>query len=175
MKRSTDRILTTHVGSLPGRGDPSSEQDVANSVRKVVAAQEEIGLDVVNEGEFTKGGDWLSYIDSRLGGFESREATGIPVIAQGKDREEFADFYKYAAERGTLFYVAREKPLVKRNFWVCTGPISYIGQAAMQAEIDMFKAAVPGSDVSDCFLTTTAPSSLEPYHSNEFYDSTEEF
>jgi 5-methyltetrahydropteroyltriglutamate--homocysteine methyltransferase len=176
MKRSTDKILTTHVGSLPGRGEPASEQDLAGSVRRVVAAQKEIGLDIVNEGELTKGGDWLTYIDGRLGGFERRDATGVPVIAQGRDREEFAEFYQYAAERGTLFYVSKDKPPVKRNYWVCTGPISYVGQARMQSEIDLFKAALPpGADVSDCFLTTTAPSSLEPYHSNEHYHSTEEF
>jgi len=143
-------------------------------VREVVAAQKDIGLDIVNEGEFTKGGDWLSYIDGRLGGFEASESTGTPLIAQGRDREEFADFYSYAAERGSLFYVTKDKPLAKRNSWVCTGPIRYVGQAAMQSEIETFKAAVSG-DVSDCFLTTTAPASLEPYHANEHYASTEEF
>ena len=177
MKRSTDRILTTHVGSLPGRGETSTEQDVRGSVRKVVAMQREVGLDIVNEGEFTKGGDWLNYIDGRLGGFARRESTGTPLIAQGKDREEFAAFYKYATERGSLFYVSQEKgkPMLKRNYWVCTGPISYVGQAAMQAEIETFKAALSADEVADCFLTTTAPSSLEPYHSNEYYASTEEF
>ncbi len=177
MKRSTDRILTTHVGSLPGRGDTSTEQDVAGSVGKVVAAQKEIGLDIVNEGEFTKGGDWLNYIDGRLGGFARRESTGTPLIAQGKDRQEFAAFYQYATERGSLFYTSQEKgkPMLKRNAWVCTGPIGYVGQAAMRSEIETFKAALSGSDASDCFLTTTAPASLEPYHANEYYASTEEF
>jgi 5-methyltetrahydropteroyltriglutamate--homocysteine methyltransferase len=168
-------VLTTHVGSLPGRGEPAAEQDVPGSVRRVVALQREIGLDIVNEGELTKGGDWLSYIDGRLGGFERREPAGPPIIAQGRDREEFAEFYKYAAERGSLFYVAKDKPPVKRHAWVCTGPIRYVGQAAMQAEIDTFKAALSAGEVADCFLTTTAPSSLEPYHSNEHYASTEEF
>jgi 5-methyltetrahydropteroyltriglutamate--homocysteine methyltransferase len=177
MKRSTDRILTTHVGSLPGRGEAASEHDLAGRVRTVVAEQEEAGLDIVNEGEFTKGGDWLNYIDGRLGGFAPRESTGTPLIAQGRDREEFAAFYKYATERGSLFYAPQEKgkPMLKRNYWVCTGPISYVGQAAMQSEIETFKAALSGNEVSDCFLTTTAPASLEPYHGNEYYASTEEF
>jgi 5-methyltetrahydropteroyltriglutamate--homocysteine methyltransferase len=175
MKRSTTRILTTHVGNLPGRDD--SEQNLTDSVKKIVAMQKESGLDIVNEGEFTKGGDWLNYIDGRLGGFETRERTTTPIIAQGKDREEFAAFYKYATERGSLFYIARDKPrsMLKRNYWVCTGPISYVGQAAMQSEIDTFKAALSGNEVADCFLTTTAPASFEPYHANEFYASTEEF
>jgi 5-methyltetrahydropteroyltriglutamate--homocysteine methyltransferase len=177
MKRSTDRILTTHVGSLPGRGEAASEHDLAGRVRTVVAEQKEAGLDIVNEGEFTKGGDWLNYIDGRLGGFAQRESTGTPLIGQGRDREEFAAFYKYATERGSLFYAPQEKgkPMLKRNYWVCTGPISYVGQAAMQSEIETFKAALSGNEVSDCFLTTTAPASLEPYHGNEYYASTGEF
>lgn len=177
MKRSTGKILTTHVGSLPGRGEVAGERDLADSVRKVVAEQRRIGLDVINEGEFTKGGDWLNYIDGRLGGFSPRETAGLPLIAQGRDREEFAAFYKYATERGSLFYVDKEKgkPMIKRNYWVCTGPIGYLGEAAMQAEIATFKAALADGDVSDCFLTTTAPASLEPYHANDYYASTEEF
>ena len=82
------RILTTHVGSLP----------TLESVDAVVRRQREIGLDLINEGEYTKGGDWLSYIEERFGGFEPRPALPgeRPLIAQGRDREAFADFYRYA-------------------------------------------------------------------------------
>src|SRR5512139_4321050 len=74
-------------------------------VADVVARQREIGIDVINEGEYTKGGDWLSYVDDRFGGFDARPpAGGKPIILQGKDREVFADFYRSATERGTLFY-----------------------------------------------------------------------
>src|SRR5215210_8094257 len=102
MKRSTKKILTTHVGSLPMMD--------GGSVEKVVKKQRELGLDLINEGEYTKGGDWLSYVESRFGGFEARPpAPGtVPLIAQGKDRECFADFYRYAAEKGTLFYAPGE-------------------------------------------------------------------
>jgi 5-methyltetrahydropteroyltriglutamate--homocysteine methyltransferase len=175
MQRSTTRILTTHVGSLPGRGVPGHDEPDIAAIRDIIAAQQDAGIDLVNEGEFTKGGDWLSYIDGRLGGFETAAATGAPLLMQGKDRETFADFYKYAAERGTLFYVTKDKPLVKRNYWVCTGPITYAGQAAMQREIDLFKAALPAGHSADTFLTTTAPASLEPYHANKYYNTTEEF
>src|SRR5690606_19372306 len=88
MQRSTTRILTTHVGSLPGRSEVAGEPNLAGSVRDIVAAQQKVGLDIINEGEFTKGGDWLNYIDGRLGGFAQRESTGTPLIARGKDREE---------------------------------------------------------------------------------------
>ena len=85
MKRSTDKILTTHVGSLPYEG---------NDVRWVVETQRGLGLDLVNEGEYTKGGDWLSYVETRFGGFEPRTPPPgtLPLIAQGRDREAFADF-----------------------------------------------------------------------------------
>jgi 5-methyltetrahydropteroyltriglutamate--homocysteine methyltransferase len=177
MQRSTTRILTTHVGSLPGRSEVAGEPNLAGSVRDIVAAQQKVGLDIINEGEFTKGGDWLNYIDGRLGGFAQRESTGTPLIARGKDREEFAAFYKYATERGSLFFVSADKgkPMIKRAYWVCTGPITYAGQAAMQHEIDFLKAALPASHGDDTFLTTTAPASLEPYHANEYYKTTEEY
>jgi 5-methyltetrahydropteroyltriglutamate--homocysteine methyltransferase len=177
MQRSETKILTTHVGSLPGRGEIAAAKDEADvdDIRAVIAAQRDAGIDIVNEGEFTKGGDWLSYIDGRLSGFEPAQNAGPPLILQGKDREAFADFYKYAAERGTLFYVTQKAPPVRRNYWVCTGPIRYAGQAAMQHEIDLFRRALGSADVQDCFLTTTAPASLEPYHTNGYYKSTEEF
>lgn len=175
MQRSEKKILTTHVGSLPGRGEAGHETPELADIREIVAAQQAAGLDIVNEGEFTKGGDWLSFIDGRLGGFTAAPATGAPLLLQGKDRETFADFYKYAIERGTLFFVTKDKPAVKRIYWECTGPITYTGQAAMQREIALFKAALPEGHAADAFLTTTAPASLEPYHTNKYYKTTEEF
>ena len=178
MRRSSERILTTHVGSLPGlsRFDPSGPdypQQVAAGVAEVVARQREARLDVINEGEYAKAGDWLSYVDDRFTGFEPREATGTPIILQGKDREAFADFYAYATAKGTLFYAASEDIKPKRQHWVCTGPIAYKGQAATQREIELLKGNLkPGEEG---FLTATAPSSLEPYWRNEHYPSEEAF
>ena len=166
MKRSTDRILTTHVGSLPLlNGD---------SVAAIVAKQRELGLDLINEGEYTKGGDWLSYVEARFGGFEPRppQPGAVPLIAQGRDREAFADFYRYASEKGTLFYTPGEQIKRVRPVWVCTGPISYQGQAALEREIAELKAHVP---LVDAFLTSTAPASLEVYRRDEYYRSEEEF
>ena len=71
MQRSDTKILTTHVGSLPGRGESGHETPDVAAIREIIAAQQAAGLDIVNEGEFTKGGDWLSFIDGRLGGFTS--------------------------------------------------------------------------------------------------------
>jgi 5-methyltetrahydropteroyltriglutamate--homocysteine methyltransferase len=166
MKRSSERILTTHVGSLPLLND--------NSVEAVVRQQRALGLDLINEGEYTKGGDWLSYVEARFGGFEPRPPApgAVPLIAQGRDREAFADFYRYASEKGTLFYTPGEQIKRLRPIWVCTGPISYQGQAALAREIEALKAHVP---VEDAFLTSTAPASLEVYRRNEYYKTEEEF
>ena len=162
MKRSSQRILTTHVGSLPLLD--------GNSVAAVVKQQRELGLDLINEGEYTKGGDWLSYVETRFGGFEPRppEPGAVPLIAQGKDREAFADFYRYASEKGTLFYAPGEQIKRVRPIWVCTGPITYQGGAALEREIAELKAHVP---LEDAFLTSTAPASLEVYRRNEYYRS----
>ena len=180
MKRSTStKILTTHVGSLPrpdggDRAVPGDAAALHQAVADVVARQRDAGIDVVNEGEYTKGGDWLSYVDNRFDGFEARPpAGGKPLILQGKDREEFGDFYKYASERGTLFYEPGGQIKQARPHWVATAPISYRGVAELQREIDIFRAVV-GPD-TEAFITTTAPASLEPYRRNEYYKSQDEF
>lgn len=180
MKRSSSRkILTTHVGSLPrpDGGDRNSGEDggaLQKMVADVIARQRDAGIDVINEGEYTKGGDWLSYVDNRFAGFEARPpAGGTPLILQGRDREEFAEFYKYAAQRGTLFYEPGGQIKHARPHWVAVGPISYRGQAELQREIDIFRAAI--GPETEAFITTTAPASLEPYRRNEYYNSDEEF
>jgi 5-methyltetrahydropteroyltriglutamate--homocysteine methyltransferase len=159
-------VLTTHVGSLP--------YAEGGTVAWVVGKQRELGLDLINEGEYTKGGDWLSYVETRFGGFEPRPPApgAVPLIAQGKDRETFADFYRYATEKGTLFYAPGEQIKRVRPIWVCTGPITYTGATALQAEIAALKAHVPAEDA---FLTSTAPASLEVYRRNEYYRTEEEF
>lgn len=178
MKRSESKILTTHVGSLPqlvpiDRSAGNYEATLRAQVGAVVARQRELGIDVVNEGEYTKEGDWLSYVETRFGGFEARPPSSeTPLIQQGKDREEFADFYRYATERGTLFYSPGEQIRQKRPTWVCTAPITYTGQAALAREIALLREHV---SPDDAFLTTTAPASLEVYRRNEHYPSEEAF
>jgi len=178
VKRSVAKILTTHVGSLPflslDKGIATGDtKQLAEDVAAVVARQREIGVDVVNEGEYAKGGDWLRYMQTRFGGFTDIEAPdGKPLIEQGKDREEFADFYRYAAERGTLFFAPGAQIAKKRPVQACTGPVTYVGQAELQHEIDLTLAAAGTEDV---FLTSTAPASLEVYRHNRYYKSDEEY
>jgi 5-methyltetrahydropteroyltriglutamate--homocysteine methyltransferase len=164
MKRSDKRILATHVGSLP----------TLESVEAMVRKQRELGLDLINEGELTKGGDWLSYMEGRFGGFEPRPPGpgDKPLIAQGRDREQFADFYRYATEKGTLFYTPGEQIKRVRPIWVCTSEVTYTGAQPLKREIEQLKSFVPAQDA---FLTSTAPGSLEVYRRNEYYPSEEEF
>ncbi len=146
-------------------------------MRALVERQRETGLDIINEGEYTKGGDWLSFTDDRFGGFTAGEREGPPVVTVGKDREEFADFYQWAAERGTLFFEPGDQIKKVRKHWICTGPITYTGQAVLRHEIDLLKAAAgaAGGSGGEGFLTSTAPASLEVYRSNEYYAKDEDF
>ena len=169
MQRSTHKILTTHVGSLPTPDGVNGEA----AVRQLIEQQREIGLDIINEGEYTKGGDWLSFTDDRFGGFTAGERKGPPIVALGKDREEFSDFYKWANARGTLFFEPGDQIKKVRKHWICTAPIIYTGHAALQREIDLLKAAAGHG--GDLFLTSTAPASLEVYRSNEYYPEGDEF
>jgi len=179
MRRSSQKILTTHIGSLPDfvvldPTAPDHDAKLTALVADAIQRQREVGLDIINEGEFTKHGDWLRYVEGRLGGFEPRMDPQT-VFTAGKDREVFADFYKYATEQGTLFYRPKENLVRPVPSWACVGPISYRGQDALAQEIDVFRTALGGAASRDAFLTTTAPASLEPYRKNEFYKSEEEF
>jgi 5-methyltetrahydropteroyltriglutamate--homocysteine methyltransferase len=173
------KILTTHVGSLPGPPDfdataADDEHALRSAVRWVVDQQRAVGLDIINEGELTKGGDWLSFADTRLGGFEERPfpASGS-MLLRGKDRTAFAAFYRYATERQTLFFTADDRIKATRRYTVATSPVSYTGMAALMREIELLRGVV--DDTRRCFLTSTAPSSLEVYRGNEYYRTPEEY
>ena len=177
MRRSEEKILTTHVGSLPGprygQDEPDLEAKLKKDVAEVVERQHGLGIDLINEGEYTKGGDWLSFMDYRFGGYEARDTSDEkPILLQGKDREEFADFYDHATKKGTLFYLEDGAIITKRPYWVCTGPVTYTGGDALAREISVFKEAVGDEEA---FLTTTAPASLEVYRRDEYYDDEEAY
>ena len=97
MRHSTERILTTHVGALPapdgiwGNSDLGTEA-LAAAVRDVMARQRECGIDIINEGEFTKGGNWVSFVNSRLGGFSPVNTGELMQLMTGSaDWREFSD------------------------------------------------------------------------------------
>jgi 5-methyltetrahydropteroyltriglutamate--homocysteine methyltransferase len=179
MKRSTARILTTHVGSLirppalieflraQQERKPVDEAAFAaclrTSVAEVVRQQAEAGVDVVSDGEFGKTISWSQYALERLSGFERRplKAGGNP-FARGADRTRFAEFY---AELD-----ARDAPATQSEA-ACIGPITYTGQAALQRDIDNLRAALAKSPAVEAFLPVAAPASVIPDRKNEYYAS----
>jgi 5-methyltetrahydropteroyltriglutamate--homocysteine methyltransferase len=178
MKRSEDRILTTHVGSLirppelqeflraKQGGKPydrkAYEACLTNSVADVVRRQEQAGIDVVSDGEFGKSISWSQYALERLSGFERRpikQDTANP-FKRGADRTKFAEFYaELDAHDGVATTVEA----------ICTGPIQYTGQAELQTDIDNFKAALKTAKVEEGFLPVAAPASVIPDRKNEYY------
>jgi 5-methyltetrahydropteroyltriglutamate--homocysteine methyltransferase len=178
MKRSTDRILTTHVGSLPrphdlldlmkarANGQPYDGEAYARRVQTAVAdsvrQQVESGLDVVTDGEQSKTG-FFPYIKERLTGFEPRP--GSPLGMFEAELAEFPDYYKeYFGRAMTGGAVAAVTPLI------CTGPVSYQGQAAVQQDIENLRAAVEGLGVEEVFMPAVAPSGVGQ---NEYYPTEE--
>jgi 5-methyltetrahydropteroyltriglutamate--homocysteine methyltransferase len=182
VRRSTTKILTTHVGALPGPLEAWQGEAGAAALRSavfdVVAAQREAGIDVVNEGELTKGGNWVTFVSARLGGFFAEPAVGtVALLRASKDWQEFDDFYSKALAGGTLFEQTASVPTQTAGVrdWVCREPIRYTGQAALQQEIEVLKASLAAHPVEDAFLTSTAPASIEVGRKNEYYESDEAF
>jgi 5-methyltetrahydropteroyltriglutamate--homocysteine methyltransferase len=183
MKRSTDRILTTHVGALPGpmqgTQDTLPDDELRTAVRDVVQRQRDAGIDFVNEGELTKGGNFVTFISARLSGFEASDAAAMGVVlTSSQDWTEFSDFYNKALTRGTLFEQTGAVPdqaPSRRMALLCRGPIKYVGHEALQQSIDALRDALDDHPADEAFLTTTAPASVEVGRTNEYYRSQEEF
>jgi 5-methyltetrahydropteroyltriglutamate--homocysteine methyltransferase len=186
MKRSTNRILTTHVGSLirPTQllefvrarqsGETVDEKAYSacleNSVNEVVRRQALAGVDIVNDGEFGKSTSWSLYALKRLSGFELRPVKpGADPFARGADRERFKDFYS-ELEGGS----GRTWSKVTVNDAVCVAPIKYIGDDELTRDIDNLKAGLKGTQVEEAFLPVAAPSSAIPDRKNEYYRNDEE-
>ncbi len=191
MKRSEDRILTTHVGSLIR---PKAIQDIlaarqngvavdeayhrkvlTQSVAEIAKRQAETGIDVISDGEFGKSISWSQYVLERLSGFERRPVSsgGADPFARGLDRERFPEFYAELDARDRA--QGRFDGGSGRQYEsVCVAPIAYTGQDALRRDIDNFKAALSGVDVADGFLPVAAPASVIPDRRNEHYKSDEE-
>jgi len=190
MRRSTDRILTTHVGALPAPLDVWARPDVADerlaeAVAEVCARQRRAGIDFINEGELTKGGHWIEYLPARLGGYEPSGHPGAygELLLSSTDWVEFRDFYLAVLQNGTLFEQSGEAQHVPEGAeattqavedWVCTSPLEYRGQAALEREIELLKASLGDTPISDAFLTSTAPLSVEPGRDKGMYATDEE-
>src|SRR5438445_8777751 len=184
MRRSSERILTTHVGSLirpapllqfigaKQRRQPYDEQAyqdcLRNSVAEIVGRQAEAGIDTPSDGEFGKSISWSQYALERLSGFERRPVKpGAHPFARGADRARFPEFYaELDAASGppaTAGATADEA--------VCVAPITYTGQAEIQRDIANFKAALKAAGAVEGFLPVAAPASVIPDRRNEYYAS----
>jgi 5-methyltetrahydropteroyltriglutamate--homocysteine methyltransferase len=182
MPRSTDRILVSHVGSLPrphdllhmmkarltGEGDVPDEavyqKRVTDAVAEIVKKQADAGIDIVTDGETSKAGFFV-YAEQRLSGLESRPHIKYELYTQ--EQEAFPDYYAdYMAKRMLGGNVAPVIPLY------AVGPIEYTGHEAVQQDIANLKAATANIDCTDVFMPSTAPSGIGW---NEYYESEEAF
>jgi hypothetical protein len=126
MRRSSDAILTTHVGALPvplqlAEGSAAGDQ-LRAAVHEVVQLQRSAGVDFVSEGELTKSGNFVTFITDRLSGFEAGDASVMTsVLTSSQDWTEFADFYGKAVKNGTLFEQTGSPPVrSRRRGWSCS-------------------------------------------------------
>jgi 5-methyltetrahydropteroyltriglutamate--homocysteine methyltransferase len=191
MKRSSERILTTHVGSLArpdalvailrakDRGQPYDGEAYARLVRDAVAdvvrRQTEAGLDIVTDGEQGKA-SFFGYIVERFDGFTRKPA---PPGQEGNPRatsREYRDFPDYYAWSERIAEWAGGRGGDRRHgIHVCTGPVSYRGSAAVQADIETLKRALPGRPHEEVFMPAIAPSYIFATLPNEFYRTAEEY
>lgn len=187
MPRSTHRILTSHVGSLPRtpelyarlqakeageEPDATLAQDIAASVAAVVARQLDTGIDIIDDGEHSKS-SWNNYAASRLDGFSPIDA---PFGHTGKTRDnlQFGPVY----EETKAMYAARPLQLAmprKRRVFACTGPVRYRGHAEVAADIANLEAALGSRRPRDVFMTALSPSNVALYYPNRHYRTDEAY
>ena len=189
MKHSTDRILTTHAGSLPrsprvierGASRPARPTDpygwsreMGPEVKEVVAKQRGIGVDIVNDGEYGKAtrnvvdyGAWSSYAYERIAGWELAPP-GTPAGPARRDRRLFPGTYEELARGGIGGANAAGGPPL------FTGPISYRGQDAVRADIENLKEALAGSNVEEAFISAVSVGSFAR-RENRYYKDDREY
>ncbi len=183
MKLSTDRILTTHVGSLPRPdalfdtmldrmdGKPVDEKAYAAQVRKAVAdtvkQQVDAGLDVISDGEMGKP-SFITYAAQRLDGLEKREGNRPSPFSDTRETRDFPDYYQSAVAEQVS---ARRR----RARMVCAGPIKYKGHAQLKSDLDDLKAALKGANAAEAFVPAIAPSNVETTTPNEYYPNDEAY
>jgi 5-methyltetrahydropteroyltriglutamate--homocysteine methyltransferase len=196
MKRSVGRILTTHVGSLPrpddlmalyasNASDDKLQPRLRAAVGDIVRQQAESGIEIVNDGEYGKAmrssmdfGAWWSYVYPRLEGFELREEEAKKGRAAwtfgSKERKDFAEFY--AAEASAAASAARQSGSSTAQLYglTCTGPVKYVGHAAIKRDIENLAAGVGAAHVEETFMTAVSPATLQILP-NAFYKSAEDY
>lgn len=172
MKISTDRILTTHVGSLPRskavtdgvfakENEESYDaellaQTISNAVDAVVARQVQAGIDIVSDGEMSKI-SYATYIKDRITGFEGDSERNPPA-----DLEEFPGFLQRQSSSGGT-------PSYKRPR--CVGEIKVKDMAPLNEDLSNLKNAISKHDVSQAFMNAASPGVIALFQPNEYYAS----
>jgi 5-methyltetrahydropteroyltriglutamate--homocysteine methyltransferase len=183
MQRSTERIMTTHVGSLPRPDDlfelmlarmdgnaideQAYAERVRSAVRDCVREQVDAGLDVVSDGEMGKP-SFITYAASRLSGLEKREGFRPSPFANTRETRDFPEYYQSAVAEQVS---ARRR----RALMVCAGPIAYKGHTALKVDLDTLKAALAGVGAVEAFVPAIAPSNVEATTPNEYYSTPEAY
>jgi len=183
MKRSTERILVTHAGTLPrpddlwemlvarSEGKPYDRETLAGRIRSAVAdgvkKQAECGIDIVNDGELGKT-NFSRYTRERLSGFVERPPGPDfrPSSIFGRDLPEFPGYFDTESRRSRGHHA--------RVFY-CNGPLKYAGHAAVQEDIENLRAALRGAKVEEAFLPAVAPGTMEHWMRNDYYPSDEAY
>ena len=183
MKRSSERILVTHVGSLArpqdlmemlvarNEGSPYNSDALARRTREavgeVVQKQIECGVDIVNDGELGKS-NFSRYTRERLGGFVERPADSNfkPTSIFGRDMVEFTEYFNRGG-RTSIGHHAR--------VFYCVEPLKYVGQEEVKSDIENLKAALQGKKIEEAFLPAIAPGTMEHWMKNEYYPSDEAY
>lgn len=175
MRRSTDRILTTHVGSLPrtqavtdvlfaraaGQADPpGAAATVADAVKDVVRRQVAVGIDVVSDGEMSKI-SYATYVSERLSGFD-----GDTPREPGQDLVEFPGLLKKLAERGSTAKYRRPR---------CVGPVAVKDTAPLAADLGNLKAAVTAASAQEAFMNAASPGVVALFQPNDFYPTQDQY
>jgi 5-methyltetrahydropteroyltriglutamate--homocysteine methyltransferase len=199
VQRSTERILTTHAGSLvrpdnilavmrqrelrPAGADQRLAAILPDAVADVVRRQVDCGVDVPSDGEFGKDG-WIRYVQGRLGGIDpsGRAQSASRFISRmGPEQQRFAGFFDRYRKLEDSAWLPDEfaddgEPGGSVTTYVCTGPITYVGHEALARDIENMKAALAATRSREGFLPVAAPASVELYlDGNEHYASAEDF
>jgi 5-methyltetrahydropteroyltriglutamate--homocysteine methyltransferase len=185
MKQSSDYVRTTHVGSLARlpdvaklilareRGEAYDEAEfetaVKDAVQTTVRQQVEIGIDTVSDGEQSKS-SFNNYMTERLSGFERRDPgpSGAVSWSGSRERGQYPEFYEwYGRQVG--------QPLSAPGVFVCTGPVTYGGQEALQRDIANLQAAVTSAGAGEAFMPSVAIATVAASRPNEYYRTEEEY
>src|ERR1700733_13144015 len=146
------------------RGKDAYEARLSEAVGDIVRKQADLGIDIVDDGEYGKPG-FVTYINDRLSGFEfDKERTGRNPWAGSREAKAFPEFYAATAQSGA-----------RHVHKICTGPIGYQGHAQLQRDIENFRAALATVPVEEAFIPAISPGNVEDWQRNAYYATQEEF